>query len=75
MVSRIDAFERIVRRAQNHTEDSFRSSSAVHPFDERNIHADLPAEVRRLFDDGHFSQASFEAMKFLDEEVDRKSVV
>jgi len=29
--------------------------------------------VKKLFDDGHFAQASFEAFKFVDEEVQRIS--
>lgn len=71
MASSIEAFERIVREAQNFTEAAAKPASAVHPFDERNVHPDLPLEVRRLFDNGHYSQATFEAMKFLDEEVQR----
>lgn len=73
MASLLDVFERIARKAHNYTEAAARPASSVHPFDERNIHPDLPAEVRLLFDDGHYSQASFEAMKFLDEEVQRIS--
>lgn len=38
----------------------------LHPFDTRNIHPDLPGKVRKLFDDGHYSEATFEACKFLD---------
>lgn len=38
----------------------------LHQFDTRNIHPDLPAKVRELFDDGHYSEATFEACKFLD---------
>ena len=41
----------------------------LHPFDERNIHPDIDAVSKRLFDDGHYSQATFEAYKLLDRKV------
>ncbi|MGE3507182.1 MAG: TIGR02391 family protein [Alphaproteobacteria bacterium] len=69
----LDAFERIAREAHNFTEAASRPASSVHPFDERNVHPDLSPDVRRLFDNGHFAQATFEALKFLDEEVQRIS--
>lgn len=68
-----ELFERIVRIANNFTEAESRGDSTVHPFDERNVHADLPPDVRDLFDNGHYAQATFEAMKYLDEEVQRIS--
>ena len=71
MGTRLDRFEEIVRRAHNFTEAPSAQGDGDHPFDERSIHPDLPGEVRRLFDNGHFSQATFEAMKFLDEEIQR----
>jgi uncharacterized protein (TIGR02391 family) len=70
-MARLNIFERIVREAHNYTESESRGDSTVHPFDERNIHPDLPSDVRNLFDNGHYSQATFEAMKFLDEEIQR----
>lgn len=45
----------------------------VHPFDSRNIHPDLPKKVRKLFDDGYFSESTFEAFKWVDKEVRRLS--
>jgi uncharacterized protein (TIGR02391 family) len=69
-VSSLDSFERIVREAHNHTEASAEIEDG-HPFAVRNIHADLPSDVRRLFDNGHYSQATFEALKFVDEEIQR----
>jgi uncharacterized protein (TIGR02391 family) len=66
-------FERIVRDAHAFTESDEATRSGVHPFQERNVHPDLPAQVRRLFDDGHYAQATFEALKYLDEEVQRLS--
>lgn len=45
----------------------------LHPFETRNIHPDLPARVRKLFDNGHWEQAVFEAFKFIEQEVKRIS--
>jgi uncharacterized protein (TIGR02391 family) len=46
-----------------------------HPFVRRNIHTAIPAVVHRLFDNGHYSQATFEAFKYLDNTVKRLSGV
>lgn len=73
MDSDLRVFEQIVRKAHAFTESPGNQGSALHPFDERNVHSDLPTEVRRLFDNGHYSQATFEAFKFVDEEVQRIS--
>ncbi len=73
MVRDLERFEQIVRTAHVLTEGEAQLDSAVHPFDARNIHPDLPTEVRRLFDNGHYAQATFEALKYLDEEVQRIS--
>lgn len=43
--------------------------AGLHPFDQRNIHPDLTRVSMQLFDDGHFSQATFESFKLLDKEV------
>ncbi|MCX6094062.1 MAG: TIGR02391 family protein [Candidatus Bipolaricaulota bacterium] len=67
------AFERLVRTAHRFTEARSLPRGGLHPFDERNIHAGLPAVVRELFDDGHYSQATFEAYKYVDEVVQRLS--
>ena len=73
MASRLSAFEAIVRRAFQFTEPAATADVSGHPFDARNIHGDLPDDVRRMFDNGHFAQATFEAFKFVDEEVQRIS--
>lgn len=73
MARDLDKFERIVRSSYLYTEASEGGVFAGHPFDLRNIHPDLPADVRRLFDNGHYAQATFEALKYLDEEVQRIS--
>lgn len=66
-------FENIVRRAYQFTDTEAENLQAQHPFDERNVHQSLPDIVKRLFDDGHYSQSTFEAFKFVDKEVQRLS--
>jgi uncharacterized protein (TIGR02391 family) len=62
------AFEAIVRATRNVGEGQSAASSTApqHPFDERNIHPLISAVSLKLFDDGHYSQATFEAFKYLD---------
>lgn len=69
----IDLFEKITRRAGLHTQEQLTPSEELHPFDERNIHEAIPLKVRTLFDDAHYAQATFEAAKFLDKHVAKKS--
>jgi hypothetical protein len=73
MPSKIDGFERIARTAYRFTEAGDGSAIDPHPFESRNIHVDLPTIVRSLFDDGHYAQSTFEAFKFVDEEIQRIS--
>ncbi len=68
-------FEVVVRRARRFTEARSEPTGGVHAFDERDIHPGMPDVVRSLFDNGHYSQATFEAFKFLDKEVQRHSGV
>ncbi|WP_409433174.1 TIGR02391 family protein [Litorimonas sp. RW-G-Af-16] len=42
---------------------------SLHPFDERNIHPEIRKHSLALFDDGHYSQATFEAFKYIDNRV------
>lgn len=69
MSDRLSAFERFVRVSGELMSSSEPDGHLSHPFDERNIHPALAAVSLRLFDDGHYSQATFEAFKFLDNEV------
>jgi uncharacterized protein (TIGR02391 family) len=72
------AFERIARIAGDlGTEpgDEPKPQTQTHPFDERNIHPAIGAVSVKLFDDGHYSQATFEAFKFLDLEVQKLSAI
>lgn len=66
----ISRFERIVRLADSY---SIRKTGPVeedlHPFDTRNIHPVIESVCRQLFDDGHYSQATFEAYKLIDQTV------
>jgi uncharacterized protein (TIGR02391 family) len=66
-------FERIARRAFLFTSGRREAERSLHPFDERNIHPSLPAKVKQLFDDGHYSEATFTAFKFVDKEIQRFS--
>jgi uncharacterized protein (TIGR02391 family) len=62
-------FERIARGARNLGRPAVTESRGVHPFDERNIHPDITAVSMKLFDDGHYAQATFEAFKYIDNQV------
>lgn len=73
MPNNFEHFEQIARRAHRFTEAEATKSGSINLFDARNVHADLPGDVRRLFDNGHFAQATFEAFKFVDEEMQRIS--
>lgn len=69
----LEAFEAIARRASAYTESSEETEGSLHAFDRRNIHPKLPKKVRSFFDDGHYSEATFEAFKYLDKLVQRHS--
>src|SRR5229473_8698309 len=62
-------FERFVRNAKHVGQRNLSERREVHPFDERNIHPDVAEVSIKLFDDGHYSQATFEAFKLLDNKV------
>lgn len=76
MSASLDRFERVVRSTVT---EATRPALAPaeqeepHPFETRNIHPDLPARVRKLFDDGHWEQSVFEAFKFIEKEIKRIS--
>lgn len=73
MVDLLKSFENITRRASRFTEARTEPKGGLHPFDELNIHSGFPVDVKKLFDNGHYSQATFEAYKFLDKEIQRHS--
>ena len=66
-------FELIARNAYKYSQTDSHAQQSTHPFELRNIHQNRPKVVRDLFDDGHFSQATFEAFKFVDKTVQRLS--
>jgi uncharacterized protein (TIGR02391 family) len=68
-------FEQIARSVKNVGTPAPIDSSAVHPFDERNIHPAVAKVARKLFDNGHYPQATFEAFKFIDDQVRKISGV
>uniref|UniRef100_UPI0035CB639B TIGR02391 family protein n=1 Tax=uncultured Sphingomonas sp. TaxID=158754 RepID=UPI0035CB639B len=59
------AFERFARSSENFLH-GLDVEDTDHPFDERNIHPDISAVSIKLFDNGHYSQATFEALKYID---------
>ena len=67
----LDTFEIITRKTYKFTSRSSPSESSQHPFEQYNIHDKFPDNVRSLFDDGHYSNATFEAFKYVDREVSR----
>lgn len=70
MSKALDIFERIARATKNvGLPATSERLGGVHPFDERNIHPDIALVSQKLFDDGHYAQATFEAFKFIDNQV------
>lgn len=65
----LDAFERIVRLSPGPAKSEAEAAGSLHPFDVRNIYQGFPPKVRKLFDDGHCAEATFEVLKFLDKKV------
>ena len=66
-------FEKMTRRAHLFSDEVVKLGPVEHPFETRNIHPLLPNLVRDMFDDGYYSQSTFEACKYLDKEVGRIS--
>lgn len=66
MVNRFRQFEGIARKAHVFTVEQENEESSLHAFDLRNIHPSIQITSKKLFDDGWFSQATFEAFKYLD---------
>lgn len=68
MLIGLDIFEDICRRAHI-VDESTLSVAHAHPFEKRDLFPGFPAKVRKLFDDGHYSESTFEALKYLDKKV------
>lgn len=71
MPNELGRFEQVARRAHQFSEARGRPRGSDHPFSERNVAPELPAIVQQLFDNGHYAQATFEAYKFVDKEIQR----
>ena len=69
MSNSLALFQRIARTAKNIGQPPAAETRPVHPFDERNVHPEISGVSLKLFDDGHYSQATFEAFKYLDIQV------
>jgi uncharacterized protein (TIGR02391 family) len=79
MAKSLNRFETIVRLAVDFNDASRReeheavkeavSELQLHPFDKRNVHPGLPRKVRAFFDNGHYTESTFEAFKYLDKLV------
>jgi uncharacterized protein (TIGR02391 family) len=66
--------ERVARQAHQHSHVERTSTAVVeHPFVARDIYDGFPPKVRKLFDDGHYAEATFAAYKYLDQTVQRAS--
>lgn len=65
----LNNFERVTRSVGLYTQEQLSSAGPTHQFEERNIHGSMPMKVRKLFDDAHYAQSTFEAAKFLDKSV------
>ncbi|MCB2085245.1 MAG: TIGR02391 family protein [Sphingomonadaceae bacterium] len=73
MSEQFGLFERIARMSGELAYGADEQCDSSHPFDERNIHPDISKVSVKLFNNGHYSQATFEAFKFLDLQVKKIS--
>jgi uncharacterized protein (TIGR02391 family) len=72
MAMSLNIFEQIVRRTTGPVEGRSEAKNiAVHPFELRNIHQSLYGKVKKLFDNGHCAESTFEAFKLIDKLVQR----
>lgn len=71
MLRSFNIFKNIVRNTNKFTEAKSEPPGGNHPFDERNIHPKIAQVSKKLFDDGHYSQATFETFKLIDKEIQR----
>ena len=73
MHDELDVFREICGRAPNFTDGSSEPASNRHPFDRRNLAAQLSGKTKELFDNGHYSESVFEALKLFDQRIARIS--
>ena len=65
MIKAFSLFEQIARGARNVSQSAVTESGGIHPFDERNIHPDIAGVSMKLFDDGHYAQATLRPLNIL----------
>lgn len=77
MADAFSSFQEIVRKLADlpAPENSRSEIEELHPFDARNIHTEVARVTRQLFDDGHYSHATFEAFKLIEKIVKNLSGV
>jgi uncharacterized protein (TIGR02391 family) len=71
MADSLARFESVARRAASFTVASSEPVGGLHPFDQRNLHPQIEQTSKKLFDDGHYSQATFESYKLVDKTVQK----
>lgn len=70
MTDTLRNFEKIARRVAKYASPRTEAmEESTHPFDQRNIHPEIAKVSLDLFDNGHYSQATFEAFKYIDKKV------
>lgn len=75
MANLFDRFQSITRKVPDfsHPKRDFPKAIQLHPFEERNVHPEIDVIARELFDNGHYSHATFEAYKYIDKIVQKLS--
>ena len=70
-MNNVDRLKQIALRASelNEADEPINKNEKLHAFAENEIHDSFPDNIRILFDNGHFSQAIFEAAKFLEHQI------
>lgn len=65
-MGKLALFEKITKLSGSYTDTSGSKLEDVHPFVSRDIHKSIVDMSLRLFDNGHYTQATAEAFKFID---------
>src|SRR5271165_181372 len=63
----------VVAQQQDEATQPPAETSVLHPFESRNVHPSLPPKVKKLFDDGHYPEATLLAFKYLDKKIQKLS--
>lgn len=62
----INHFQKLVHRLAMSPFSHKHEQMESHQFELRDVYPDFPKKVRKLFDDGNYAEATFEACKYLD---------